>query len=1506
MSLRFTEDLLDTENPFIDLLIYNLKILAFNCVIKNEYDANEAETEESSKNSSIYIACLEDKAHIELFDVIPVSFLQQVGMPQAQIDLYVNNGYDQFYIPKDIIWDFNKNDYVPSGTTYEADLKPLLQKWYIEKYENNHYEGELNNYYRKILGIPPVGDWGIPMVEYEYLFPDYFTYTGEFVHEIGPDACRTLDRLGILDIMKADYPNADYLDYVVCGITPYDARNKMDMQLLWHPSEEDLSYDNEELNVTTFRSMIEEFENKYNQNREFVQTAVYSQAMEIASTEYHSFMILYTVLITMMDILTEIQSHIVKKDILNRRCVEYILSMYGIPFYRKIPEKYQERIAKNCHRLIKYKSSTEGMENIKDIFDNQSLEIYKYYILKQRKMDAYGNYAFSESSKLICEDNDVIIHETLKETVGNPPPPQPMPTNVDYYEKYQYSGGVTNVYADGSYTSNGEDQALTANATNDAINNGDAPGQAQANFDAVTNGNYVERYIVWPFEYFLQKGNVMFVKIGDYILKEGTDFVIFNYNKIRINKSLMTDPNAVITYEFYYDKNTVNEDFAIILDYALNMKTKKIIGTNSRTYSLKPLPFPNYLIDSNDLIISIGSVWLSSDMYSVDKINETFTILDDTLDLNGREIYAILIYSKFLRSKFEKHYVESTTDGQTKFFVPDPFPFYTQNENTFYLTIGNTYIAPERYDIVRSTTEGQSYVQFTDGTYFPKGRGLMFNFLYTKNAIVNKIDLKRKTIKITVESHYQSEFDVKWPTKNFVSSGYIVFVKLFGWYLPKESFTYTNKRLLLLDESLALTEGTEIELVCIYCDKDRTKDEYDNIRIGKSYLEAETDRQKTFQFKTPVRHYNTKFNEAIVDVNGYLLESNQYTINYDPTTDDATLQITYYYNRPMKGQRVNFAFFYNQDAEYVTEMKEQHIPITSNNQSVFSLDFPFFPYLQTGQDFLVSYGSTLIHKSRIHMLDQFTFTIDDFIAVPNRTLTVLYIYSNWYTLNANQRLIVEWKDVPRNKAVKQGIVMPTPFAGYVEHGWDYFVSYNNRHELDETKYDVFNETFYTYPSSDLEKGKYGDTITFTFVYLIREPWVHSVTEEDYSQDVDLFFCRMPVLDIYSSKYMKDESNWLAYDPVTLADGWWDGYQYRDDSHEYIKDKIYHEKWNYARTKYYSVYQEYDASAYAAYMAFFYSMLYDPVLLEKNLNISIPSLGSNHQFNLAHLFIFMTALTNVYFELDDFTIEYATNQKKVVGFNFSTSLNTIKEWMLEHHLQPEHYDIWDFIIPTSQIMSMTEFNYIYTNNMKVYDRVISHIINAQSFKEYQIWYYIKETLFEWNFDFSYFKKNDGTPATTYTEYLEDKDYVLYLALENIKKIKNDETRIDTIVSYIDDICYILEAYLDKKLVNIIADRFPGRSSLEVMKYMKYILEFFKSYKIIFRTSGQNMVFGGEDGSQSEDNVIRFNDIMYSVERSQRDEYYTMVEKPTMLEKKEIQDYGPWLKEDVDIKEIKTNV
>ena len=294
MSLKFTEDILGTENPFVDLLMYNLKVLAFNSVIKDEFQANNYETKESAKAGELYIDCKEDKASIELFDLIPDSILIKAGLPQEQIDLYKNSGNDIFYIPKDTVWNPDTGLYEPSGTHYEEKLKPLLQEWYIKKYERNHFEGEQNDYYRKIIGIPPKGEWGIPMREYEYLLPEGFTYEGSYVHEIGTDACKTLDRLGIIDLMKIEYPEAEYLNYICAGITPYDARKKLDFQILYAPSEIDLSYDNTELNPITFRSMIQEFEDKYAQNRDFMMTAVYSTSMEIGSEYYHTFMIIYT------------------------------------------------------------------------------------------------------------------------------------------------------------------------------------------------------------------------------------------------------------------------------------------------------------------------------------------------------------------------------------------------------------------------------------------------------------------------------------------------------------------------------------------------------------------------------------------------------------------------------------------------------------------------------------------------------------------------------------------------------------------------------------------------------------------------------------------------------------------------------------------------------------------------------------------------------------------------------------------------------------------------------------------------------------------------------------------------------------------------------------------------------------------------------------------------------------------------------------------------------------
>ena len=787
MALRFSSDKLNTDNPFIDLLLYTMKILVANSIIKDQYSADANETVDSLNSSSLYLACKDNNVTLNRFRQIPVELLKKVGVPQSDIDLYVKSNYDLYYIPKDF-----KNTGEPSGTTYRKDLLELMIPWYIEKYESYNYSGELNNYYRKILGKPNVGDWGINMRDYEYLLPYDFTYEGTYLHEIGADKCVELDQYGILDVIKADYPDAEYLDYLTAGITPYDARNKLDFQILYTPRISDISFYNTEISPVVFEQFVEEFRYNYERNREYMLTTVYSTAMEVDSEQYHSFMILYTLLITVIDILNEVQSHIVKMDILNRRCVEYIFSMYGVPFYRNVPEKWLEKICKNIHKILKYKSSTQEMLNIKSIFGYDSMKINKYYLVKERYTDEMGDFLFNYSEKYICAPNDIVLLEERKEKISSPPPAQPVPGEVEMFDKYgvDASGNVTQTVPSG----------------------------------------FVERYIVFPFDYFLQKGNVMFVKVDDYVMVQNTDYFVRNYNRIWIKSSLLSG-HTNLTYMFYYDKTTIDEDFYVDKEHALNMVTKQYPNAKTKDFDLSPIKWSNYWTTGNAVMVSVNSLWLSSNQYSIDTNTNILTITDPNVQVLGQEVTVILLYSKHIRSKYEKKIVKATKQDQDTFVIPDPFPFYTLNENQFFITMGSIIVHPDRYMIYRVKEEGQSYIKFTDHTKVEKGRILEFSFLYSRNAIINKINLSYKTITLKATQRFQTEFDITYPVRHYATSGYLVFVKYLNWYMPINSYSYSDLKLTLLEDSLALNRGDELTVDLVYINEDRTVKKEDNIDL---------------------------------------------------------------------------------------------------------------------------------------------------------------------------------------------------------------------------------------------------------------------------------------------------------------------------------------------------------------------------------------------------------------------------------------------------------------------------------------------------------------------------------------------------------------------------------------------------------------------------------------------------------------------------------------------------
>lgn len=1479
MALPYEDEKLTSQNPFVDLLIYNLKFIAYNVVLKDEYRANLEETVESLRNGYLYISCVENHVELDMFQgqTFPRDLLIEAGLSDEQVWLY-ENFKDRFYIPDE----------------YREKLTELLRQWYMDIYLE---EKELNPYYRKLVGLPPSIDaWGVPIREFEYLLPEGIDYDKNCVyfHELSNDVIKDIEEAGVLDIILAEYPDHDYLRYKLFDIDIYDARKKMDMQVLYMP---DCDY-----------AVQEEFNTRLLQNRKFMLEHVYTYSMEIFQDNYHDVMMVFLLISVIVDILCSVQEHIIRKDILDRRCIQFIFSMYGIPYYKVIPLEYQERLCRNVNSLIKYKSSTTEMLNLLTIFDPRdryNINIMKYYLLKPRKQDAWGNFVWASKRVLKGNYNDIVEETHLTEDLSVESEEQPVPDEWELYDKIygMITGNNTEddvdtqflrMYSYKDHTPDNSDSDIVQEELIETLNDPDKYIHVLADTTGTDDtGSYVERYVKFPFDYFLQKGNVMFVRVDGRVLQENVDYKIVNYNKIRFYNGCVDEKKEVI-YDFYYDKTTIDNPYEAIKDNAIQTVCK-YYDNPSYIIDLNPVPFIDYFENGNQIIVSIGGVWLHPDMYSVDR--DHYLSIADSIDLTDRRVTVIYIYGKQMKTCFEKHIVKATEDKQTRFTVPEPFKWYCKNGNDFFVNIGTTYLSNDRYQIHVSETPGNTYIEFTDSLInIKKDDSLVFNFLYSANSYVSDMEIKTDIITLTAEKDYQTSFNVSLPVPHYISCRYRYYVRYAGGYLPEDWYTLTEKNLTIINESLALHIGDQLELVLVYIDTDRTEEKYSNIKVKTISLVATADETDRFSVVFPVSNYNTKNNRIVVDIEGKLLiEGEDYKINYL----GSNIRLLKHNLFMSNGMKINITFYYNTDPEYVLNFKLQDIPINNKENPTFELDYPFYPYLDTGQDFIAIMGSLVLDRNRTEFVDPFTIKLNtEDIPLTNiaRSITVLYIYNTWYIDNGVPKLIVEWNQIQANPGSFPYLSVPVPFQYYIENGWDYFVTYGDRQFLPEDKYDIFNSSFYTNPPEDLKNKTYGQYITFTFIYLMKEPYVYYDTIEDYQNTTDLYFCRIPIDELYAGPYIRDKSNWKEYDPFVRGDGWWDGKYYKQNNHELLKQQIYEEKWNYARSKYYQVVQTIDIAAYSVQLSYFYSMLYDDVLLEEQLLIRVPSLSNSHRFKLAHLFIFMTVLTYIYNGMEDFVIDDPYKTLYVQGFNFHTSLDTIKEYLRVHHREKSEFPIWDFIRPESQIPDMDSFVNIYKTNIEVRRTICQHMLDSEDYEEYQVWKDIYEALMNWKLTMTYFTLSNGKIATTYTEFLQDKDMVLYNLIKKVEAIANDEEREDTIVQYIDDIIYILDEWLGE--FQYIFDRFAGHSGTELMQYIRLMIEFFKSYKIVFKTNATilDLSWGAD---RDEDLTMRPIDCMHTHMTATHNEYVVLVQTTNTAEHDILEEKEPFLREDIVI-------
>ena len=346
-----------TDYPLMDEICYNCKLILKSIVIKNDILADSKETEDSIPYAEMN-ALIDEYGYVD-FDTFYFTeeILVAYGYSEANAKRYVEN---RFAIPEED----------------RDSLTAFANDYFIE-----HFEEE-NDYYRMLGGLPPynTGDqYYIWLTSSD--IPEVYTETVDFslpLHEQPSDLINLLYVDGVIDKLREIYPGSAYSYMMYLGDRAIDmqfARAAKKWDILYLPQVHYLVRDS--------------FIDKYQTNREIYMNRSYQEFFAESGEYYDQMMILIVLAQTFADMVTDVPEWYIRRDIFDLRSCKYFLESSGVEYFKEIPLKYQIRIVKNLNKLIKYKSSSQNVEDIIDIFDIDGTSLYKYWLYKKPTTDGY-------------------------------------------------------------------------------------------------------------------------------------------------------------------------------------------------------------------------------------------------------------------------------------------------------------------------------------------------------------------------------------------------------------------------------------------------------------------------------------------------------------------------------------------------------------------------------------------------------------------------------------------------------------------------------------------------------------------------------------------------------------------------------------------------------------------------------------------------------------------------------------------------------------------------------------------------------------------------------------------------------------------------------------------------------------------------------------------------------------------------------------------------------------
>lgn len=231
---------------------------------------------------------------------------------------------------------------------------------------------EYNEYYRTLMGLPPLKSKGGTLVENEA----YFIYLPKEVKLQGIDhnipvhkftdlQKRTLYSSGELKKLILDHPNMEYLKYIGKNISPLQCREAGPYEIIYADSS---------------KSAIRSFIDHYRVVRNNFLVNYYDEVSAYRYTFYEPLQCVNLILAAMANTNAYIPRDSLDRETIDESMIYSLFESYGVPKFNFSLE-YLQKIAQKLNVLMRKKGTKEVLSEISKTFNE--ISIYKYFLWKR-------------------------------------------------------------------------------------------------------------------------------------------------------------------------------------------------------------------------------------------------------------------------------------------------------------------------------------------------------------------------------------------------------------------------------------------------------------------------------------------------------------------------------------------------------------------------------------------------------------------------------------------------------------------------------------------------------------------------------------------------------------------------------------------------------------------------------------------------------------------------------------------------------------------------------------------------------------------------------------------------------------------------------------------------------------------------------------------------------------------------------------------------------------------